>query len=112
VAGKFELYKDKAGEFRFRLLASDGKNILGSEGYKGKSSCTNGIASVKKNASIDGRYAKKESESGKHSFSLKAGNNQIIGTSQSYDSEESRDAGIESVKNDAPDATTEDISKQ
>lgn len=33
MAGKFELYLDKAGEFRFRLKAGNGENILASEGY-------------------------------------------------------------------------------
>ena len=47
---KFELYTDKAGEFRFRLKARNGEVILSSEGYKAKASCENGIASVKKNA--------------------------------------------------------------
>ena len=47
---KFEMYTDKAGEFRFRLKATNGQIIATSEGYKAKSSCENGIASVKKNA--------------------------------------------------------------
>ena len=47
---KFEIYKDKAGEFRFRLKASNGEIIATSEGYKSKAGCKNGIASVKKNA--------------------------------------------------------------
>lgn len=47
---KFELYVDKAGEFRFRLKAGNGEIILASEGYKSKDSCKNGIESVKKNA--------------------------------------------------------------
>jgi len=47
---KFELYEDKAGEFRFRLKAKNGEVIATSEGYKAKASCENGIASVKKNA--------------------------------------------------------------
>ncbi len=59
VAGKFEIYQDKRGEFRFRLKASNGQNILASEGYKAKSGCTNGIASVQKNAPDDGRYERK-----------------------------------------------------
>ena len=47
---KFEVYADKAGEFRFRLKATNGQIIAVSEGYKAMKSCLNGIASVKKNA--------------------------------------------------------------
>ncbi len=47
---KFEVYEDKAGEFRFRLKAGNGQVIATSEGYKAKASCMNGIESVKKNA--------------------------------------------------------------
>ena len=47
---KFEVYTDKAGEFRFRLKAKNGEIIATSEGYKAKPSCLNGIESVKKNA--------------------------------------------------------------
>ena len=47
---KFEIYNDKAGEFRFRLKARNGEIILASEGYKAKASCENGIESVRKNA--------------------------------------------------------------
>ena len=47
---KFELYADKAGEFRFRLKARNGQIIATSEGYVTKASCENGIESVRKNA--------------------------------------------------------------
>ena len=47
---KFEVYTDKAGEFRFRLKATNGQVIAVSEGYKAIASCMNGIESVKKNA--------------------------------------------------------------
>lgn len=47
---KFEVYTDKAGEYRFRLKARNGEIIAVSEGYKAKPSCLNGIESVKKNA--------------------------------------------------------------
>lgn len=50
MPGKFEVYTDKAGEFRFRLKASNGQAILASEGYKTKASCLNGVESVQKNA--------------------------------------------------------------
>lgn len=47
---KFEVYADKAGEFRFRLKARNGETVASSEGYKSKSACMNGVESVKKNA--------------------------------------------------------------
>lgn len=47
---KFEVYADKAGEFRFRLKATNGQIIASGEGYKAKRSCMNGIKSVQKNA--------------------------------------------------------------
>ena len=47
---KFEVYVDKAGEFRFRLKATNGQIIAVSEGYKAKASCLNGIDSVRRNA--------------------------------------------------------------
>ena len=49
---KFELYVDNAGEFRFRLKATNGEIIAASEGYKAKESCENGIASVRENAPV------------------------------------------------------------
>lgn len=50
VNPRFELYQDKAGQFRFRLKARNGKVIAVSEGYSAKASCERGIDSVKKNA--------------------------------------------------------------
>ena len=50
VNPKFEVYKDKKGEFRFRLKAKNGQIIATSEGYSKVDSCLKGVASVKKNA--------------------------------------------------------------
>ncbi|MCB1475714.1 MAG: YegP family protein [Rhodobiaceae bacterium] len=47
---KFEIYKDKKGEFRFRFRASNGEIMFGSEGYKAKASAKSAIESIKKNA--------------------------------------------------------------
>lgn len=47
---KFEVYTDKAGEFRFRLRARNGEIIAVGEGYKAKASCLNGIDSIRRNA--------------------------------------------------------------
>ncbi|MBQ9392552.1 MAG: YegP family protein [Oscillospiraceae bacterium] len=47
---KFEVYVDKKGEFRFRLKARNGEIIATGEGYKAKTSCLNGIDSIRRNA--------------------------------------------------------------
>jgi len=109
MAGKFEIYTDKAGEYRFRLKSSNGQTILASEGYKAKSGCTNGIESVKKNAPNDSNYVRKDTSTGKYRFNLKSGNNQVIGTSQSYETMLARGKGIESVKYNASGATVIEI---
>lgn len=49
---KFGIYVDNAGEFRFRLKATNGEIIAASEGYKAKESCENGIQSVRENAPV------------------------------------------------------------
>ncbi|MGH1349011.1 MAG: YegP family protein, partial [Nannocystales bacterium] len=64
---------------------------------------------VKTNAPIDARYEKKTSTSGSPYFVLKAGNHEVIGTSQMYTSTASRDDGIEAVKRTAPSAPTTDL---
>ena len=51
MPAKFQLYKDAKGEFRWRLVASNGQTIAtGGEGYKAKDTAKAGIESVKKNA--------------------------------------------------------------
>lgn len=50
MAGKFELYKDSSGRFRFRLKAGNGQIIAVGEAYESKASALNGIESVRKNA--------------------------------------------------------------
>ncbi len=50
MAGKFELYTDKSGEYRFRLKSGNGEVIAISEGYSSKASALNGIDSVRRNA--------------------------------------------------------------
>lgn len=50
MAGKFELFTDKGGKFRFNLKASNGQIIASSEAYESKAAALNGIESVRKNA--------------------------------------------------------------
>lgn len=51
MAGKFELYEDKAGKYRFRLKAGNGEVIAVGEAYESKASALKGIESVRNNAS-------------------------------------------------------------
>ena len=108
MPGKFELFKDKGGKFRFRLKASNGQIILSSQAYKTKVSANNGISSVQRNATDDTRFERKDSK-GKFMFNLKAMNGQVVGTSERYDSEKSRENGVQSVGKNAPGAKIEDL---
>jgi uncharacterized protein YegP (UPF0339 family) len=104
MAGKFELKTSTNGKYHFNLKAGNGQIILSSELYETKAAAENGIASVQKNAPDDARYDRKESSNGKPYFTLKAGNGEIIGTSEMYETTAARDNGIESVKTNAPGA--------
>ncbi|MGH8964310.1 MAG: YegP family protein [Actinomycetes bacterium] len=50
MAGKFELYKDKSDQYRFRLKAGNGEIVATGEGYKTKSGVINGVDAVKRAA--------------------------------------------------------------
>jgi uncharacterized protein YegP (UPF0339 family) len=104
--GKFSTKKGKDGQHYFNLLASNGQVILTSEGYTTSSAMHNGIESVKKNAPDDKHFDRETSKNGKFYFNLKATNGQVIGKSQMYESEASMNNGIESVKKNAPEAST------
>ena len=107
--GKFEVYKDKRGEFRFRLKASNGQNILASEGYSSKKGCENGIASVQKNCKDDNCFDRLKAKNGKPFFNLKSTNGQVVGSSQQYASTSTMENGIKSVKNNAPGASIVEV---
>jgi uncharacterized protein YegP (UPF0339 family) len=108
---KFELFKSSANsQYYFHLKAVNGKITLNSEGYIAKQSCKDGIASVKQNAPDEQRYERRQNNNGSYTFVLKARNGEIIGRSQRYTSPASRDTGIDSVKEDAPNATIDDLS--
>jgi uncharacterized protein YegP (UPF0339 family) len=105
--GKFVIKTGKDGQFYFNLKASNGEIILSSEGYTTKPSCKNGIASVKKNAADTSKFEKAVSKNGKPYFNLRAGNRQVIGKSEMYESEKACNNGIASVKKNAPGAKIE-----
>ncbi|MFB5745305.1 YegP family protein [Cedecea sp. P7760] len=108
MSGWFELSKSSDGQFKFVLKAGNGEVVLTSELYKTRASADNGIASVRTNSPLDERYDKKVASNGKFYFNLKAGNHQVIGTSQMYATEQSRDKGVASVKNNGGTETVKD----
>ena len=112
MAGKFEVYADKAGQFRFRLKASNGEVVLSSEGYSRKPAALNGIESVKANAGDPAMFESTETAGGKFRFSLKAKNRQTIGTSGNYASAKGRDNGIAAVGRAAIGAQVVDLSQK
>jgi uncharacterized protein len=109
MAGWYELSKSSDGQFRFVLKAGNGEIILTSELYQAKASAENGIASVQTNCGDSSRYEKKTASNGKLMFNLKAGNHQVIGTSQMYASEDGRDNGMASVKTNGTSKTIKDM---
>jgi len=109
--GTFVINKRKDGDLQFNLKAGNGQIILTSEGYTTRAACDNGIISVRTNSQDDARFERKESSNGKPFFNLKAGNGQVVGKSELYESAASMENGIESIKKNAPEADVkEDLS--
>jgi uncharacterized protein YegP (UPF0339 family)/menaquinone-dependent protoporphyrinogen IX oxidase len=129
--GVFEIILDAANKFRFHLKAGNGQIIAVSQGYVAKESAINGIDSIKKNAQIakivdlsttegakpkhgkgivqDPVFEIQTNAPDKWRFHLKAGNGEIIAVSQSYQSKESAESGIASVKKNASMAKVVDL---
>nr|WP_211092574.1 DUF1508 domain-containing protein [Chitinophaga varians] len=106
--GTFVITRQPNGEYRFVLKAGNGEIILASETYATKIAVENGIASVVSNSPRKERYESKSTSNGKYYFNLKASNGQVIGASGMYQSESSRDNGIQSVMRNAVGAQIED----
>ena len=120
--GKFVISEAKNG-VKFNLKAGNGEIIATSEVYASKDACKNGIASVQKNAPIapvedqtvegyaeekNPKFEMYKDKAGEFRFRLKAGNGQIIATSESYSTKSACENGIESVRKNAAAPTTID----
>ena len=108
MALSFELSKNEKGEFNFKLLATSGGTLVRSETYNAKASATNGIESVRKNASEAGRYELKTASDGRPFFNLKASNGQVVGTSPMFKDEAAREVAIKDMKAGAAAAKVND----
>ncbi len=104
MAGKFVVSKGRDGQDYFVLKAGNGETILESEGYKARSSCENGINSVRKSCIDNDHFERRTARNGKYYFVLKASNGLEVGRSQMYKSESGCRNGMASVARNAPGA--------
>src|SRR5262249_29569881 len=110
---KFELYKDKEMEFRWRLKAANGKILATSgQGYKAKAACLNGIKRIQKDADSGNiKFELYKDKAMEFRWRLKAANGQIIGAaSEGYKAERDAEHAIDLIKKGAAKATVEDLS--
>jgi uncharacterized protein YegP (UPF0339 family) len=106
----FEIYQsDTTHKFHFRLKAKNGEIILTGQGYSAKADCLNGIESVRKNSESTEAFQDQVAKDGRHYFTLKATNGQVIGQSQMYKSDSGLKNGIASVQENAPSAELKDL---
>lgn len=97
MPAKFEVHRARDGQYHFHLKAANGEIILSSELYKTRGGAKNGIASVQRNGSDADRFERREDKRGEPYFVLRAGNHQVIGTSEMYESAAAMEKGIKSV---------------
>jgi len=109
MSAKYEIFLGTNRQYYFRLKAPNGEKILASEGYTTKANCQNGIQSVRIHSPYDGNYKKLTSVNSQYYFTLNASNGQVIGTSETYTTAQSRDGGIAAVKAYGPTAPTVDL---
>jgi uncharacterized protein YegP (UPF0339 family) len=98
MSGWYEIARNDKGQYSFVLKAANAQVILRSQQYESKASAQGGIASVQVNCALDERYELATASDGRFYFNLKAGNSQVIGTSQMYADQSGRKTGVESVK--------------
>jgi uncharacterized protein len=104
MSGRFVVEKNEKGKFYFRLEAGNYEPILQSQMYESMDGAENGIASVRKNAAADANFHRAVAKNGEFYFTLVAGNGQVVGKSEMYKAEASRENGVQSVMRNAPDA--------
>jgi len=98
MPAQYFLRKSTNNQYYFSLTAENNEKILTSELYVSKSGALQGIQSVRVNSPIDSRYARLTSSDNKYYFRLRAANNETIGTSEMYNTQQARENGIQAVK--------------
>jgi len=121
LKAKYQVYRDTAGKFRFRLRAANNKIVAVSEAYERKAGCMNGVKSVQKNCGgpIEDKTIGAETlphpkyevftdAASKYRFNLSAPNGEIIAASEAYETKQNCMNGIEAVQKSC-DAEIEDL---
>ncbi len=108
MPAQYILRKSPNNQYFFSLTAENNEKVLTSELYATKSGAQQGIQSVRANSPIDARYSRLISSDNKYYFRLKAANNETIGTSEMYNSQQARENGIQAVKRVGPTAPVND----
>jgi uncharacterized protein YegP (UPF0339 family) len=110
MASAYKIHRASNNELYFVFEAENGKVILSSEMYMKIEEVLAGINLVRVNSIIDDRYIRKMENNGKPYFELIAANQEPIGTSESYSSNEAMEKSIKSIKNNGPKAAIIDES--
>jgi len=121
MVAKYQVYKDVAGKFRFRLKAENNKIVVVSEAYEQHEGCLNGVKSIQKNCTVqiedltvegkripNPKYQVFTDAESKFRFHLTASNGEIIGASESYETKEAALNGVHAVQ-DSCNAEIEDL---
>jgi uncharacterized protein YegP (UPF0339 family) len=110
MAARYEIRRSKNPQqpYYWTLQGNNNEVLLVSETYSTKDGCRAGIASAKKNSPYDSRYHRGTATNGQYFFTLRAENNQVLGTSETYTTASGRDAGIEVTKKVGPIAPEDD----
>lgn len=108
MPAQYILRKSLNNQYYFSLTAENNEKILASELYMAKSGALQGIQSVRVNSPIDSRYDRFTSSDNKYYFRLRAANNETIGTSEMYNTQQARENGIQAVKRVGPTAPVVD----
>lgn len=95
-------------QFIFNLKAGNNEVVLTSERYTSKASAPKGVEAVRVNAPLDQRYGRLRASNKQAYFVLRAGNHEVLGTSETYSSPTAREAGISAVKACATAAKVDD----
>lgn len=99
---RFEVYRDRAGEYRFRLRDAKGRVLLSSDAYRSRRACLRGIRSVRDVAPEPTQFERQRTASGRFRFALKGRNSRVIGRSPPFTSPSQRDSALSTVRRRAP----------